>query len=134
MRKLFLPLFAILLALLLCGCSNDPDSLQLDLSRGYGSNLKLLHLNANSPTERTRIENFASAIQNASKLEKDASLFANYPDYLLSVKSAENSELNFSVVIDLNGDFLDFYYPDYPETLYRSEMTVDEFKKLVHRT
>ena len=41
---------ALLLALALCllaGCQN-PNAIQMDLSRGYGEQLKLLHLNAST--------------------------------------------------------------------------------------
>ena len=134
MKKLLCIILLAAMACLLSGCDN-PDSLQLDLSRGYGEHLKLIHLNASSSEKKERMEAFGDAVRNAEPLEKDFSMFAYYPDYLLEITPWENGE-TLTVVVDLNGDFVDFYYPGpYPEqsnTIYRSQMTAEEFKILVH--
>ena len=134
MKKLLCMLLLAYMAFLLSGCDN-PDSLQLDLSRGYGEHLKLIHLNASTSEKRERMEAFSDVIRNAEPLEKDISLFAYYPDYQLEITPWEGGE-TLTVIVDVNGDFVDFYYPGpYPEqsgTLYRSKATAEEFKKLVH--
>ena len=105
MRKLFC---ALLLAIVLTGCS-APNSLQLDLSQGCGLQIKLLHLNASTQENRRRIEDFAAILDNAQPLDKDISLFAYYPDYLLEV-TREGQKT--AAIVDMNGHFLDFHYPD----------------------
>ncbi len=118
----------LLLALALGGCS-VPNSLQLDLYQGFGQNMKLLHLNASNQKNRQRIEEFASIVEGAKPLEKDIGLFAYYPDYILEITRNGQKE---SVVLDINGEFLDFYYPN-QQVVYRSSMTVADFKKLLHK-
>lgn len=125
MKKL-LP--ALLFALLLTGCS-VPNSLQLDLSQGFGQNMKLLHLNASNEKNRQRIEEFASIVDGAQPLEKNISFFAYYPDYILEITRNGRTD---SVVLDINGEFLDFHYPD-QQVIYRSAMTAADFKKLLHK-
>ncbi len=125
MKKL---LSLLLLALTLGGCS-VPNSLQLDLYQGFGQNMKLLHLNASNHKNRQRIEEFASIVEGAEPLEKDIGLFAYYPDYILEITQNGRKE---SIVLDINGEFLDFYYPD-QQVVYRSSMAVADFKKLLHK-
>lgn len=131
------------------GCTT-PNSLQMDLFQGYGRQLKLIHLNASSVEKRERMTAFATALSNAQALEKDISMFAYYPDYILKITgkslTAENGSYiladdnstagSITAVIDINGEHVDFYFPG-PEpvgsdTIYRSSMKADEFKKLVH--
>ena len=121
-------LSALLLTLVLAGCS-VPNSLQLDLCQGFGQNMKLLHLNASNEKNRQRIEEFASILEDAQPLEKDLSLFAYYPDYTLEITRNGQTE---SVILDINGDFLDFYYPG-QSIIYRSSMHTEDFKKLLHK-
>lgn len=132
--SLFLFLLSLFCLLPLSGCEN-PDTLQLDLSRGYGEHLRLLHINASSQEKRELMERFAQAIREAEPLEKDFSMFAYYPDYQLEITPWDNGK-KLTVIVDLNGDFVDFYYPgsdpEAPQTIYRSHTSVEEFKKLVH--
>ena len=67
---------ALLLALALCllaGCQN-PNAVQMDLSRGYGEQLKLLHLNASTGENLQLMEDFGGAIQDAEPLDRAESL------------------------------------------------------------
>ena len=128
---------ALLLALALCllaGCQN-PNAIQMDLSRGYGEQLKLLHLNASTGENLQLMEAFGSAIQDAEPLDRDISLFAYYPDYLLELTGQEEGQ-TVTALIDLNGDYVDFIYPGpYPEAdqvIYRSSLSAEEFLNLVN--
>ena len=113
----------------LSGCT-VPDSLQLDLSQGYGLETKLLHLNASTEKSRLRIEAFASLAEDAQPLQKDISLFAYYPDLILTITRDGNTEL--SAVVDINGEHVDFHYSGETQ-LYRSKMSAADLKKLVHQ-
>jgi len=119
----------ILLLLALSGCT-VPDSRQLDLSQGYGRQTKLLHLNASTEKSRQRIEAFTALTEGAQPLEKDISLFAYYPDLTLTITRDGVEEL--SVVVDINGEWVDFHYTDDTQ-LYRSQMSSGDLKKLVHQ-
>ena len=55
MKKSLCVLLFCIMVLQLSGCSSTPNSLQMDLSRGYGEHLKLLHLNASTSEKRERI-------------------------------------------------------------------------------
>ena len=125
MKKL---LCALALLLILSGCS-VPDSLQLDLSQGYGLGIKLLHLNASTAERRQRIEDFAALLDDPQPLEKDISLFAYYPDFEMTITREGET---ITVIMDLNGAFLDFHYPGETQ-LYRSAVSADGFKKLLHQ-
>lgn len=152
MKKLLCAvLAACLAACLLSGC-DTPNSLQMDLFQGYGRELKLIHLNASSGENRERMEAFAQALADSQPVEKDISMFAYYPDYRLvisgkalasgeggagfAVVDAPGQDSSITAVIDLNGDFVDFYFPgpdpERSDTIYRSKMTAKEFKVLVH--
>lgn len=135
MKKIICLLLIAAAAFLLTGCSN-PDSLRLDLSQGYGDNLKLIHLNASIKDKKERMEAFGDVIRNAEALDKDFSLFAYYPDYLLEISPWDNGK-DLTVVVDLNGDYVDFYFPGpYPEespVIYRSKASAEDFKTLVHK-
>ena len=128
---------SLLLACVLCafcaGCS-QPDALTLDLSQGYGRHTKLIHLNASSAEKEARLQAFYQVLEEADPLEKDPSLFAYYPDYLLELTDHGTTT---TAVVDINGDFIDFYYPSEdgqePQQLYRSHVTAPEFRKLVHQ-
>ena len=129
LRRIIAVLLTAGLLCFLAGCDH-PDSLQLDLSRGYGERLKLIHLNASTEEKRERIEAFAAALEDAQPLDKDFSLFAYYPDYLLQIIG---KDLSLTAIVDVNGDYVDFYFPDEGTTqLYRSSMTAQEFVKLVN--
>lgn len=151
MKKFLCTVLAVCLtACLFSGCTT-PDSLQMDLFQGYGRQLKLIHLNASSTKNRERMEAFAKALSNAEPLEKDVSMFAYYPDYIIEINGraltldgdsytiADTDEYTGSItaVIDINGDWVDFYFPgpepEQSNTVYRSNLTAKEFKKLVHQ-
>lgn len=129
MKKIFCALCVSALLLMLSGCS-APDSLQMDLYQGYGWQTKLLHLNASTEKNRQRIEDFASITEEAQPLDKDISLFAYYPDYIMTIDRAGQSGM--MVIVDINGDFVDFFYPGETQ-LYRSKMSALEFKRLLHQ-
>ena len=153
MRRIIAVLLTAGLLCFLTGCGN-PDSLQLDLSRGYGEHLKLIHLNASSEEKRERIETFAGMLIDAQPLTKDYSLFAYYPDYDLritgkaldydldengvmrDVSLVTGKDLSLYAIVDVNGDYVDFIVPGVTDTdhpvIYRSAMTAEEFVKLVN--
>ena len=60
MKKSLCVLLFCIMVLQLSGCSSTPNSLQMDLSRGYGEHLKLLHLNASTSEKRERIQAFSA--------------------------------------------------------------------------
>lgn len=149
MKKLFCAALAACLAACIFSACSTPDSLQMNLFQGYGRQLKLIHLNASSSEKRERMQSFATALSDAQPLDKDISMFAYYPDYILEItgKSLTQTDTGYTLdessttgsitaVIDINGDFVDFYFPGpQPEestTIYRSAMSSDDFKKLVH--
>lgn len=129
MKKTLFALYTAALLLLLSGCS-APDSLQLDLSQGYGRETKLLHLNASNERNRRRIEDFAAVTEGAQPLQKDISLFAYYPDMTLTI--TRDGQAGPTAVLDINGDYVDFHYLGETQ-LYRSAMSSEELKKLVHQ-
>lgn len=133
MKKAFCLLLAAVLCALCAGCT-QPDSQTLDLCQGYGQYLKLIHLNASSAEKQQRMDAFAQVLENSDPLDKEFSLFAYYPDYLLELK---NNGQTTTAVVDVNGEFIDFYYPgetlEEPQQLYRSRVSADEFRKLVHQ-
>lgn len=129
MKRIFCALCVSALLLMLSGCS-APDSLQLDLSQGYGRQTKLLHLNASTEKRRLRIEAFAALIEDAQPLDKDISLFAYYPDLTMTI--TRDGQVGPTAIVDINGDFVDFHYSG--ETrLYRSKVSALEFKGLLHQ-
>lgn len=121
-------LCACLLLLTLAGCSR-PNDFQMNLYQGFGAGQKLLHINGSTEAKRQRMEAFLSATQDAQPLDKDISLFAYYPDYLLEIT---REGVTSRAVIDINGNYVDFYYPDETQ-LYRSRMTASEFYLLVNQ-
>lgn len=129
MKRMLCLLCVFLLLVTLSGCS-VPDSLQLDLSQGYGRHTKLLHLNASNERNRQRIEDFASIVEGAQPLDKDISLFAYYPDLTLDILRDWSDSL--SIIVDINGDYVDFYYTGDTQ-LYRSQMSAADLKRLVHQ-
>lgn len=157
MKKLLCLILAAAMACLLSGCRN-PDSQQLDLYQGYGDHLKLIHLNASSAEKEERLSAFLRVLETGKPLEKDSSLFAYYPDYLLeisgrtlvsegadsegdapafTVAEAEGRDVSITVIVDINGDFVDFRFPGpapaQSDIIYRSKTTSQEFKALVHQ-
>jgi hypothetical protein len=136
MKKSFVAFCMAACLLLLSGCQS-PNRLQLDLSQGYGDNLKLLHLNVISEENEQRIEAFSQVVRDAEPLDKPMELFAYYPDYMLEITPwDENGAL--TVIIDVNGDYIDFYYPGpnpaADNTIYRSHTTAEEFFQLVNQS
>lgn len=130
MKRLTCAVLALLLLLTLCGCS-PPDSLQLDLTQGFGLQTKLLHLNASTEKNRQRIEGFAALTQDAQPLDKDISLFAYYPDLTLTI--TRDGQAGPTAVVDINGDHVDFYYSGETQ-LYRSKMSAADLKMLLHQS
>lgn len=128
MRKAFCGLCLFILISLLSGCTTASH---LNLSQGYGEGLKLVHLSAGSGDSYQRIMDFYTALQDPTPLEKDPSLFGYYPDYLLEIDIPGESE-TLRVVVDINGDFVDFHYAEQEDTLYRAHTSADEFLSLVH--
>lgn len=128
MKKLLCGVCLFLLAALLSGC--ETASL-LDLSQGYGEGLKLVHLSAGAGDDLQRILDFQSALADPEPLDRDPSLFAYYPDYTLEIVTPD-SQGNIDVVVDINGDFVDFYYVGQEDTLYRAKVSSEEFLTLVH--
>ena len=128
MKRTLCALCAFIMLLALSGCA-VPDSLQLDVSQGYGLHTKLLHLNASTQERRRRIQDFHALLENAQPLEKDLSLFAYYPDYRLELlRDGER----VTVVMDVNGEFVDFHYLD-EDVIYRSALSAKDLKKLIHQ-
>jgi len=152
MKKLLCAVLAACMIICLFSGCDTPNSLQMDLFQGYGRELKLIHLNASSGEKRERMEAFAQALADSQPVDKDISMFAYYPDYRLvisgkalaseeggagfTVADAEGRDSSITAVIDLNGDFVDFYFPgpdpEQSDTVYRSKMTAKEFRILVH--
>ena len=132
MKRLFSLLLAGVLLAFCAGCS-QPDSLTLDLSQGYGKHTKLIHLNASTAEKEQRLQDFYQVLEESDPLEKDFSLFAYYPDYLLELSDHGQTT---TAIVDVNGDYIDFYYPTEDGTtpqLYRSRISAADFRKLVHQ-
>lgn len=132
MKRLVCTLLACGL-LCLCGGCSSPNDVQLNLYQGFGREMKLLHLNASSHAKEERMEAFHQVLLNAEPLEKEYSMFAYYPDYRLELKLRDSDLL--TAIVDVNGEFIDFTYPlsANPEQIYRSHVTAQEFKRLVHQ-
>ena len=128
MKKLLFSLCLFSLLLLLSGCESAS---RLNLSQGYGNGLKLVHLSAGSGENYQRIADFQAALENSTPLEKDPALFAYYPDFLLEIQTPGVQE-PLQAVVDINGDFVDFYYVGQEDTLYRAQASAEEFLALVH--
>lgn len=132
-KKFVMLLLSLCLCFVFSGCSN-PNRMQLELRRGYGAQLKLLHLNAVSKDSETRIEEFMQITDGAQALDRPLSLFGYYPDYLLTITQEKNT---LTLLVDINVPYVDFIYPEGSEEqtnrIYRSAMTSDELLELVHR-
>jgi Type III secretory pathway, lipoprotein EscJ len=135
MKKTTFYLFFILLLCFFAGCTS-PDSMQLSVYNDAEKELKLLHLNASSSEKKQKIEAVYRIISDAEPIEKDLSLFAFYPDFAIDILMPENKGETVSVVLDLNDEYIDFYYPGpYPAAdanIYRSSFHPDELKKIIH--
>ena len=126
MKKAFSLLLAAALCVLCAGCT-QPDSQTLDLYQGYGNNLKLIHLNASSAEKQERMDAFAQVLEDSQPLD---------PDYCLELK--KTGQASCVAVVDVNGEYIDFYYVGEDVAaepqLYRSNVTADQFRKLVHQS
>ncbi len=129
MKRILCAISALIILTALPGCT-APDSLQLDVSQGYGLHTKLLHLNAGTQKSRQRIEAFAALTEDALPLDKDISLFAYYPDLTCTV--TRDGQPGPTAVVDINGDYVDFHFEG-EEQLYRSKMSPEDLKKLLHQ-
>ena len=143
MKKPWLVLFFAVFLLLFGACSgmSIPDDMQMDIYLGDHKELKLLHINASNSEKETQIRKIYEAVTDAYPTDKPMELFAFYPDYTIEVDDLESSEPDqrIKVVFDVNGDRLEFYHideesEDSGETpvIYRSNMSVDEFKTYLH--
>jgi len=128
MKRIFFSLCLVAVVCMLSGCG---DASRLDLSRGYGDGLKLLHLSASSGASFQRIQAFARVLEEAEPLDKDASLFGYYPDYVLEIDMQGAGKQ--SAVVDVNGEYVDFYFSQDSTALYRSQVGAEEFLELVHQ-
>lgn len=129
MKKILCGICLFFLLMTLYGCETAS---QLDLTQGYGDGLKLIHLSAGSGEDLQRIYDFQAALQDSYPLDKPASLFSYYPDYKLEIRFP-GGQGDVSAVIDINDRFVDFYYAGREDTLYRANMSVEDFLALVHR-
>ena len=142
-RILCLMLICCLLALTFTGC-RVPNSLTLDLSRGTGDHLKLLHLNAATNANEQRIIAFGSVFAGAEPTEKEITRYGYFPEYLLEIRGAsldaENGFTlnvgsgNIKVYVDLTGSVLEFSFPDGEDrTVYLAKTTAEDFMELINQ-
>lgn len=153
MKKAICALLVFCMLLPLAGCGK-PDSLQMELSQGYGDKIKLIHLNASTAEKQERMEAFAQMLSVAQPLEKELSLFAYYPDYQLEITGmalhfqqdskgsmrdisfTTGADCSITAVVDVNGDFIDFYFPgpspQESSVIYRSALSASEFMAMVN--
>lgn len=153
MKKRICALLIVGMLSLLAGCAR-PNSLQIELSQGYGDEIKLIHLNASTAEKRERIETFARMLADAQPLEKELALFAYYPDYRLEITGmalaytvndtgamtdvslTEGDDCSITAIVDVNGEYVDFYFPgpapEKSDVIYRSALSASEFVKLVN--
>lgn len=139
MRLLIL---AMLMSLCFSACS-APDYLQMDVYMGSGEELKLLHINASSEEKIAQIEGIRRAITEAEATEKTVDMMGFYPDYRVVIQ--EKDKETISAVVDINGDYVEFYFLD-PEVdsgtgekanendamVYRSKVTALEFEFFIN--
>lgn len=125
--------FGLLIGMAAC---QSPDDLQLDIYKGTAAELKLLHLNASNAARKNIIEGITRAITEAEATDKPMELLGFYPDYTISVTAPEDLQKQLTVVLDLNGEWVEFYYPGpYPQQdgiVYRSKMPATEFFELLN--
>lgn len=126
MRKFFCGVCLWLLACMLTGCETAS---QLDITQGYGVGLKLIHLSAGSGEGLERIGEFREVLREAEPLDKDPALFAYYPDFLVEIRTPDEE---VCAVVDINGEFVDFYYAGQEDRLYRAGISAEDFLTLVH--
>lgn len=117
------------------GCS-VPDDMQLDVYLGTTEDLKLLHVNASTQEKQLQIEKIHEAVTDIEAIDKPLDLFAFYPDYTIVVDDLEDETAErITVVLDINRDRLELYRVQNGEispTLYRSNMSVEEFKSYMN--
>lgn len=135
MKKLccFLLSLGVLLGMTAC---QSPDDLQLDIYKGANAELKLLHLNASNSTRKQIISGITQALTQAQPTGKPMEFFGFYPDYTISVTTPGDPNQRVTVVLDINGEWVEFYYPGpnpaQDGIIYRSEMSAVDFLKLIH--
>ena len=143
MKKSWLVLFSAVFLLLFGACSDmrTPDDMQMDIYLGAHKELKLLHINASNSEKENQIRKIYEAVADAYPTDKPMEFFAFYPDYTIEVDDldAPDADQRIKVVFDVNGDRLEFYHtdeaseePDEAPVIYRSNMSVDEFKTYLH--
>gem|GEM_PF-1383343 len=135
MKKL-LPLITAAIMVISFTACETPDDFQLDIYKGAQAELKLLHLNANGSQKKWQIEGIAGALRDAEAIEKDISLFGYYPDFTVEVTSPENPAETIRAVVDINGEWVEFYYMENSaitgEGLYRSKVSAEDFLAFIH--
>lgn len=135
--KKVLCIISMLIFSLICGACTVPDDMQMDVYLGAAKDLKLLHVNASSSNKEKQIQKIYEALTDAEPTDKPIELFAFYPDYTIEVDDLEAAnDQRISVVLDINHDRLEFYYigddAENPVVIYRSNMSVEEFKSYMH--
>lgn len=126
MKKILWGVCLFFLLMTLYGCETAS---QLDIAQGYGAGLKLVHLSAGSGDGLERIGEFREVLREAEPLDKDPALFAYYPDFLVEIRTPEEE---VCAVVDINGEFVDFYYTGQEDRLYRAGISAEDFLTLVH--
>lgn len=135
MKKFITLIAAAVLAISFTACGT-PDDFQLDIYKGVQAELKLLHLNASNSQKKWQMEGIAGALRDADSIEKDISLMGYYPDFTVEVTSPENPDQTIRAVVDINGDWVEFYYLENSAItgggLYRSKVSAEDFLAFIH--
>lgn len=135
MKRLLPLITAAIMAVSFTAC-DIPDDFQMDIYKGVQAELKILHLNASNSQKKWQIEGIAGALRDAEAIEKNISLFAYYPDFTVEVTSPENPAKTIRAVVDINGEWVEFYYLENSaitdEGLYRSNVSAEDFLAFIH--
>lgn len=125
----------LLLIVSLTGCTEIPDSLQMDVSRGSKPEQKLLHVNASDETKRNQINGIKQALTDAKATDKPIDYLGYYPDYIIEIHTQTTGE-TIKAVVDINREKVEFYYPGPSpaenDTVYLSDMSSEEFLQYIH--